>query len=179
MVDKVGVIERIKTRFESRVAKDGGPSWADILLKIESNPDKLKSFTLMEETGGEPAFVWVNKNGNFVFCDCSKETPTGRRSLCYDEASRLSRKSFAPNTSAIEMAQKIGAQILDEENYRRLQEEVGEFDLKTSSWILTPNNIRDLGGALFADRRYGEVFVYHNGAESYYASRGFRCMLEI
>lgn len=178
MVDKVGVIERIKTRFESRVAKDVEPSWADILLKIESNPDKLKSLTLMEETGGEPAFVWVNKNGNFVFCDCSKETPTGRRSLCYDEVSRLSRKSFAPKTSAIEMAKKIGAQILDEENYRRLQEEVGEFDLKTSSWILTPNSIRDLGGALFADKRYGEVFVYHNGAESYYASRGFRVLVE-
>lgn len=178
MLSESEVIENIKKRSELRISKIGGLSWDQVLLKIKSNTGGLKSLLAMEETGGEPAFVWIdNETDKLVFCDCSKETPIGRRSLCFDKDSRLSRKSFVPKNSVLEMASDMGVKILDEANYKKLQNEIGEFDLKTSSWILTPKNIRDLGGALFADRRYGEVFVYHNGAESYYASRGFRGMV--
>ncbi|MBV6557731.1 DUF4256 domain-containing protein, partial [Acinetobacter baumannii] len=152
---------------------------ANVRAKLIKSPDKLWTLQEMENTGGEPDVVAYNKQKDeYLFVDCSAETPKGRRSLCYDREALESRKDHPPKNSAIDLVQEIGAELLTEEQYHQLQQ-LGEFDLKTSSWLATPEEIRKLGGALFADRRYGRVFIYHNGAQSYYAARGFRCCLRV
>lgn len=173
------LLKILKTRFEKNMSRHKGIQWADIEVKLEANADKLWSLSEMEMTGGEPDVVgYDKKTGKYTFYDCSAETPKGRRSICYDDEALQSRKEHKPKNSAIEMAGEMGIGILTEEEYRELQE-LGEFDLKTSSWIRTPVEIRELGGALFCDRRYNHVFVYHNSAESYYGARGFRGSLEV
>ena len=153
--------------------------WAKVKKRLEENPQKLRSLSEMERTGGEPDVVGFNKNsGEYIFYDCSAESPKGRRSVCYDREAQESRKEYKPKDSAVGMANVIGIELLIEEQYRELQT-LGVFDIKTSSWIKTPNEIRKLGGAIFADRRYDRVFIYHNGADSYYAGRGFRGLLKI
>jgi len=156
-----------------------GVGWVEVRARLESNPGALKSLLAMEATGGEPDVIGQDTGtGRFTFIDCSIESPTGRRSLCYDRAALDSRKQNKPQGSAVELAAEMGIDLLTEEQYRALQT-LGEFDNKTSSWIETPSDVRSLGGALFCDRRYGRVFVYHNGAESYYAARGFRGSLSV
>jgi hypothetical protein len=156
-----------------------GVDWSAVQAKLEANVEKLQSLHEMERTGGEPDVVAFDPgSGEFTFCDCSPESPTGRRSLCYDRDALESRKENKPSGSAVETAASMGIEMLTEEQYRQLQM-LGEFDPKTSSWVQTPSGIRKLGGALFCDRRYGNIFVYHNGAESYYAARGFRGLLKI
>ncbi|NUM80075.1 DUF4256 domain-containing protein [bacterium] len=169
----------LKTRFEKNINRHKGFEWAKIQTKLETNADKLWSLHEMERTGGEPDVVGFDKKtGEYIFYDCSAESPDGRRSFCYDRKALDSRKEHKPKNSAMDMAAGMGIEILSEEQYRELQT-LGEFDLKTSSWVKTPEAIRKLGGAVFCDRRYDHVFVYHNGAESYYAARGFRGMLKI
>jgi hypothetical protein len=169
----------LKTRFEKNMKRHKGLDWTKIQTKLEKNPDKLWSLYQMEETGGEPDVVGLDKkSGEYTFMDCSAETPKDRRSVCYDREALDSRKEHKPKDNAMEMADEMGIELLSEEEYRELQT-LGEFDLKTSSWIKTPAAIRKLGGALFADRRYDHVFVYHNGASSYYAVRGFRGSLKV
>lgn len=164
----------LKTRFEKNMRRHEEVQWAEVQAKLESNPQKLWSLNEMERTGGEPDVVSYDKQtGELIFFDCSPETPKDRRNACYDPEALESRKEHKPQNSAIGMATAMGIELLTEEEYRALQK-LGEFDLKTSSWIKTPADIRKLGGALFADRRYDSVFVYHNGAESYYGSRAFR-----
>ena len=149
------------------------------MARLEAAPEKLRSLVEMERTGGEPDVVWRDENtGAFVFCDCSPETPKGRVSVCYDRAGMDSRKEHKPAANAIDMAAAMGVELLTEEEYLALQK-LGEFDTKTSSWLKTPEDVRKLGGALFGDRRYGRVFIYHNGAQSYFAARGFRCSLKV
>lgn len=173
------LIAKLKARFEKNKERHKGIEWPQVLLKLESNSDKLISLDQMESSGGEPDVVGHDKkSGEYLFYDCSAETPKDRRSLCYDRAALDSRKENKPAGSALDMAAAMGINILTEEQYRDLQK-LGEFDTKTSSWIETPADIRKLGGALFADRRYGHVFVYHNGAPSYYAVRGFRGSLRV
>lgn len=170
----------LEERFEKNMRRHKGMKWPDIQAKLESaSPDKLWSLSEMERTGGEPDVVAFDKNtGEYVFFDCSPESPKGRRSVCYDQAALESRKEHKPKHSALGMASEMGVDILTEDQYRELQK-LGEFDLKTSSWVATPSEIRKLGGAIFCDRRYDTVFTYHNGAESYYAARGFRGLLKI
>ncbi|NJN59697.1 MAG: DUF4256 domain-containing protein [Leptolyngbyaceae cyanobacterium SL_5_9] len=169
----------LKTRFEKNINRHKGLEWAKVHAKLEANPEKLWSLSEMERTGGEPDVVgYDNKTGEHIFCDCSVESPKGRRSVCYDREALESRKEHKPKNSAIDMAAAMGIELLTEEQYRELQK-LGSFDLKTSSWVKTPASIRKLGGAIFCDRRYDTVFVYHNGAESYYAARGFRGSLRI
>ena len=169
----------LKVRFEKNLNRHTGLVWDKIQAKLEANPDKLNSIAQMEETDGEPDVVeFDKKTGEYIFYDCSPESPKARRSLCYDKAALESRKSFKPKSSAVEMAKSMGIELLNEFEYRYLQT-FGEFDTKTSSWIKTLDEVRKLGGALFCDRRYGQVFTYHNGAESYYASRGFRGSLKV
>lgn len=171
------LLQTLKTRFEKHHKRHKGIAWDEVLARLEANPGALSSLHRMEASGGEPDVIGRDKaSGVFLFCDCSAETPTGRRSLCFDREALDARKENKPQGSAIEMAAEIGIEMLDEAMYRRLQE-LGEFDLKTSSWIATPKAVRALGGALFCDRRYGQVFTYHNGVQSYYASRGFRGLL--
>lgn len=173
------LIETLKTRFENNLKRHKGIEWTQVEEKLKANSQKLWSLNQMEITGGEPDVVGFNKNTKeYIFFDCSKESPVGRRSFCYDLQAHQSRKEAKPKNSAVGMANEIGIQLLTEEEYRHLQT-LGEFDLKTSSWVKTPEDIRSLGGALFCDRRYNTVFVYHNGAESYYASRGFRGVIVI
>lgn len=173
------LLSTLKTRFEKNTARHKGIKWADVQLKLESSPAKLWSLNEMELTGGEPDVVsFDKKSGDYIFFDCSAESPNGRRSLCFDDHSLASRKENKPQGSAMGMAEYMGIELLSEEQYRELQQ-LGEFDLKTSSWVQTPNEIRKLGGALFCDKRYNTVFLYHNGAESYYAARGFRGMLKV
>jgi len=168
------LVEILKNRFENNMNRHEGIKWEEILSKLESNPDKLWSLNEMELSGGEPDVVGIDsKTGEYIFFDCSAESPKGRRSVCYDHKALEARKKFPPENSAMNMAADMGIEILDENQYRELQN-LGEFDTKTSSWIKTPDKIRDLGGAIFADYRFGTVFVYHNGADSYYAARGFR-----
>ncbi|MDH7460859.1 DUF4256 domain-containing protein [Chitinophagaceae bacterium 26-R-25] len=173
------LLKTLKTRFEKNMNRHKGLDWAAVQTKLEAQPDKCWSLQKMEETGGEPDVVSYDKKTNeFTFYDCSAESPKGRRSLCYDHAALESRKEFKPADSAINMAADMGVDILTETQYRELQQ-LGQFDLKTSSWVSTPADIRKLGGAVFCDRRYNTVFLYHNGAESYYAARGFRCSLKV
>jgi hypothetical protein len=169
----------LKTRFEKNMPRHQGLDWAKIQAKIEANPEKLWSLNEMEETGGEPDVVGHDtKTGEYLFYDCAAESPKGRRSVCYDHEALESRKEYKPGNSAVGMAADMGITLLTEEEYRDLQS-LGHFDSKTSSWLLTPPEIRKLGGAIFGDYRFGRVFVYHNGAESYYAARGFRGSLRV
>ena len=177
------LLKTLKTRFEKNMNLHSGVEWAKVQSKLEANPGKLWSLNEMERTGGEPDVFEPannrNKNkGEYIFYDCSAESPKGRRSLCYDREALDSRKEFKPENSAIDMAAEMGIELLTEGQYRGLQQ-LGRFDLKTSSWVNTPSNIRKLGGAVFCDRRYDTVFLYHNGAESYYAARGFRGLLKV
>jgi hypothetical protein len=169
----------LEARFVKNMRRHTGIDWRSVQAKLEASPEKLQALYEMECTGGEPDVIgYDEKTGEFIFCDCSPESPAGRRSTCYDREALDSRKENKPGGSAIEMASSMGVEILTEQQYRELQE-LGEFDRKTSSWVKTPTKIRDLGGALFCDRRYDHVFTYHNGAESYYAARGFRGRLKV
>ena len=173
------LIDLLKTRFEKNPERHKGIKWQDVAKKLERDAGKLRSLARMEETGGEPDVIGFDKkSGMFIFCDCSAESPAGRRSLCYDHEALEKRKEHKPKNSAKHMAEEMGIELLDEEQYKHLQS-LGKFDTKTSSWIETPPEIRKLGGAIFADYRFGRVFVYHNGAESYYAARGFRGIIEV
>ena len=173
------LLKTLKARFEKNMNRHKGLEWAKIQAKLEANAENLWSLNEMERTGGEPDVVGFDKKtGEYIFYDCSAESPKDRRSLCYDHEALEKRKEHKPEDSAINMAADMGIEILTEEQYKELQQ-LGKFDLKTSSWVKTPSEIRKLGGALFCDRRYNHVFVYHNGAESYYAARGFRGSLKI
>ncbi len=173
------LITILKARFDANQRRHPAIAWASVQDKLVSKPEKLQALFKMEQTGGEPDVVGFDEAlGQLVFCDCSPESPAGRRSLCYDRAALDARKENKPAGSAVEMASLMGVDLLTEQNYRDLQT-LGEFDRKTSSWVATPVNIRKLGGALFCDLRYGAVFLYHNGAESYYAARGFRGRLTV
>lgn len=176
---KDGLLKIMKARFEKNMGRHKGLEWSKIEAKLESNPNKLWSLYQMEQTGGEPDVIDLDKKtGAYLFCDCSVETPSGRRNLCYDGDALEARKTFKPEDTAMDVADAMGIELLTEEQYRALQK-LGSFDLKTSSWVQTPAEIRKLGGALFADRRYGQVFIYHNGATSYFAARGFRGSLKV
>lgn len=169
----------LKKRFEKHMDRHKGMDWAKIQAKLEANPKKLWSLDEMEATDGEPDVIaYDQQKDEYLFCDCSAESPKGRRSLCYDQEAWNSRKEHKPAGSALERAAEMGIELLTEEQYRGLQQ-LGNFDTKTSSWVETPAAIRKLGGAIFCDRRYGTVFMYHNGAESYYAARGFRGLLKV
>ena len=173
------LFDALEARFHSNMHRHAGIAWADVRAKLEGNRAALRSLREMELTGGEPDVIGMSQDpGHFVFCDCSPESPSGRRSVCYDAEALAVRKEHKPEHSAIEMASTMGIELLTEERYRELQK-LGEFDTKTSSWIQTPSDVRALGGALFCDRRYGKVFVYHNGAQSYYAARGFRGFVRV
>ena len=173
------LLNTLKARFEKNINRHKGLEWAKVQAKLEANTEKLWSLNEMERTGGEPDVVGHDKKtGEYIFYDCSPESPKGRRSVCYDREALESRKEHKPKDNAIDMAAAIGIELLTEERYRELQK-LGNFDSKTSSWVKTPADIRNLGGALFCDRRYNTVFVYHNGAESYYAARGFRGSLRV
>jgi hypothetical protein len=176
--EREDLLKTLKARFEKNMSRHQGIEWAPIQAKLERNPKALKSLFEMERTGGEPDVIGQNRDGDYTFCDCSAESPGGRRSVCYDREGLESRKEHRPQNNAIDMAAAMGVDVLTEAQYRDLQK-LGDFDTKTSSWIQTPANIRALGGALFCDRRYGEVFTYHNGAQSYYAARGFRGCLRV
>lgn len=175
----VALLETLQSRFEKNMHRHAGVYWASVRAKIEGHPAALASLQQMEATGGEPDVIGEDrKSGRISFADCSAESPSGRRSLCFDAAALEARKENKPKGSALAMARDMGIELLTEEQYRALQT-LGEFDTKTSSWIATPADVRSRGGALFCDRRYGKVFVYHNGAESYYAARGFRGWLAV
>jgi len=173
------LLEVLKRRFEQNMSRHEGLEWAEVQAKLESNTEKLWSLNEMERSGGEPDVVGYDKRTDeYIFYDCSAESPAGRRSVCYDRTALDSRKEFKPKDTAMDMAAAMGIGILSEEQYRELQK-LGEFDTKTSSWLETPAEIRKLGGAIFGDRRYNHVFVYHNGADSYYGARGFRGSLRV
>ena len=169
----------LKARFEKHMSRHAGMDWADVLARLEARAGKLWSLGEMEASGGEPDVVYHDvTSGEYIFMDCSPESPAGRRNVCYDRKALEDRKTFKPANSALDMAAAMGIEMLTEQQYRSLQT-LGHFDAKTSSWIITPPEVRKLGGALFADYRYGQVFVYHNGADSYYAARGFRGALRV
>jgi hypothetical protein len=173
------LLKVLKTRFEKNMKRHKGLAWTEVQARLEAHPDKLWPLSEMERTGGEPDVVGQDKKtGEYIFYDCSAESPKGRRSVCFDREALESRKEHQPENNAVDMAAAMGIALLTEEQYRELQE-LGEFDLKTSSWVQTPSDIRKLGGALFCDRRYGKVFLYHNGAQSYYGVRGFRGSLKV
>jgi Protein of unknown function (DUF4256) len=173
------LIKVLKVRFDKNSSRHKDMDWTKVLVKLEANPEKLWSLNEMERTGGEPDVVgFDNKTGEYIFYDCSAESPKGRRSLCYDHEALEKRKEYKPADSAINMALAMGIELLNEEQYRALQM-LGNFDTKTSSWLKTPDDIRKLGGAIFGDYRYANVFIYHNGADSYYAVRGFRGALNV
>ena len=173
------LLSALKVRFEKNMDRHKGLEWAKVQAKLQANPERLRSLHEMERTGGEPDVVGHDKKtGEYIFYDCSAESPKGRRSLCYDREALESRKEHKPKNNIIDMASAMGIELLTEEQYRELQK-LGNFDTKTSNWVKTPADIRKLGGAIFCDRRYDHVFVYHNGAESYYAARGFRGSLRI
>jgi hypothetical protein len=173
------LLATLQSRFEKNRQRHQAVQWAQVKVKLEANPDKLRSLYQMEATGGQPDVAWQDKTtGAYVFVDCSPQSPEGRTSLCYDREALDSRKEFKPKNSALDLAASMGIELLDEEQYRSLQQ-LGEFDTKSSSWVKAPADIRKLGGALFGDRRFGHVFVYHNGAQSYYSGRGFRGWLRV
>ncbi|MBS1785385.1 MAG: DUF4256 domain-containing protein [Acidobacteria bacterium] len=173
------LIQTLKARFESHPKRHAGISWGEVQERLEARPAALKALAAMEASGGEPDVIGrEGKAGPFLFCDCAPESPTGRRSLCYDGEALAARKENRPKGSACESAASLGVELLDEAQYRALQA-LGEFDRKTSSWLRTPTEIRALGGAIFGDRRYNQVFIYHNGADSYYAARGYRGLLKV
>jgi Protein of unknown function (DUF4256) len=173
------LLHNLKRRFDKHAQRHPGIAWANVQARLEANPKALESLRQMEDSGGEPDVIGQDKaTGRFTFCDCAAESPPGRRSLCYDRQALDARKQNKPQDSAVEMADAMGITLLTEAQYRDLQRR-GVFDLKTSSWVSTPPDVRALGGALFCDRRYGQVFVYHNGAQSYYAARGFRGCLQV
>ena len=173
------LLKTLKARFEKNMPRHPGAEWAKVLSRLEAHPAKLWSLHEMERTGGEPDVISQDKKtGECVFCDCSPETPAGRRSICYDREGWESRKEHRPDNNAMDMAAAMGVQMLTEEQYRALQK-LGTFDAKTSSWLKTPDEIRKLGGAIFGDYRYGQVFIYHNGAQSYYSGRAFRAALKV
>jgi hypothetical protein len=173
------LLKVLQTRFEKNMTRHTGLDWAKVRARLEAQPDKLMSLSEMERTGGEPDVVGSDKRtGEIIFFDCSPESPTGRRNCCYDHAAQAGRKEHAPKDNAMDMARDMGIEMLTETQTRELQQ-LGRFDTKTSSWVVTPEGIRKLGGALFMDRRYDAVFVYHNGADSYYAARGFRGSLRV
>ena len=173
------VLQVLAERFEKNMQRHEGLGWADVRARIEANPAKLRSLDEMELTGGEPDVIGRDKKtGEYLFFDCSPESPKGRTSACYDREGLESRKEHKPKNNAVDLAAAMGIELLTEEQYRELQK-LGEFDTKTSSWLKTPEDLRELGGALFGDRRYGRVFVYHNGAQSYYGARGFRGLLRV
>jgi len=173
------LLKSLKDRFEKNMNRHKSLKWSEVQAKLETNPEKLWSLNEMERTYGEPDTIGNdNKTGEYIFYDCSEDSPKGRRSFCYDRKGLESRKENKPENNAVDMASDMGIEILTEEQYRELQK-LGNFDTKTSSWIKTPDDIRKLGGAIFADFRYGKVFIYHNGAESYYAARGFRGLLKV
>ena len=177
--DQDALLTILKARFKKFEPRHKGVNWVDVEVKLIASPEKLWSLNEMERTGGEPDVVGIDPDANeFLFFDCSAESPKERRSLCYDRQAHESRKEFKPDNNAVDMAAEMGIKLLTEEQYRYLQT-LGEFDTKTSSWVNTPEKIRSLGGAIFCDRRYDTVFTFHNGAESYYASRGFRCALRV
>jgi hypothetical protein len=173
------LLEVLESRLEKNMHRHKGVAWNQVLVRLESVPAALRSLSEMEASGGEPDVIGQDDaTGQLMFCDCSPESPIGRRSLCYDDEALNARKKNKPRGSAVAMAVAMGVELLSEEQYRALQQ-LGAFDIKTSSWIATPHDVRSLGGALFCDRRFGKVFVYHNGAESYYAARGFRALLRV
>lgn len=173
------LLETLHARFEQHSKRHPGLAWADVQARLEANPAKLWSLHEMERTGGEPDVVGRDgKTREITFMDCAAQSPKGRRSICYDRAAQEGRKNAPPQNNALDMAAALGIELLTEEQYRALQE-LGEFDTSTSSWIVTPADVRERGGALFGDRRYGRVFIYHNGADSYYAARGFRGALRV
>ena len=177
--EREALFKTLKERFEKNAKRHAGIEWARVRGRLEANAEKLWSVNEMEKTGGEPDVIGMDqKTGELVVCDCSAETPVGRRNFCYDREALEARKKFKPKNSAVDVAAAMGVEMLTEEQYRELQT-LGEFDLKTSSWVKTPEEVRELGGALFCDRRFGRVFVYHNGAESYFGGRGFRGLLKI
>lgn len=173
------LLKTLKSRFEKNMSRHKGLEWGKVIARLEASTEKLWSLNEMERTGGEPDVAgYDKKTDQYVFYDCSIESPVGRRNVCYDHEALEARKSFKPKDNAVDMASAMGIEILTEEQYRELQK-LGDFDTKTSSWIKTPTDIRKLGGALFADRRYNHVFIFHNGADSYYAVRGFRGLLRV
>lgn len=173
------LLKTLKARFEANMHRHASLVWTDVLGRLESNAAKLWSLNEMEQSGGEPDIIDVDTaTAEFIFVDCSAQSPKGRRSVCYDRAALDARKEHKPKNSAVDMATAMGASLLTVDEYQQLQE-LGEFDTTTSSWVQTPAKVRKLGGALFCDRRYDTVFIYHNGAESYYAARGFRCSLKV
>lgn len=176
---KEELIKTLKKRFDNNMPRHTGMAWKDVLSKLEANPRKIWSLNEMEKTGGKPDVVGYDYiNGTYTFYDCSDESPSGRRSTCYDKEGLESRKQHKPDKNAIDMANEMGIELLTVEQYHELQT-LGEFDTKTSSWLQTPKDVRQLGGALFGDFRYGKVFIYHNGVQSYYAARGFRGVLRV
>ena len=177
--EREGLLQALKSRFEKNMHRHAGVVWDQVLARLEESRTALRSLGAMEASGGEPDVIGYDSAADrYIFCDCSPESPTGRRSLCYDREALHSRKENKPEGSAVEMAAAMGIELLTEEQYRELQR-LDELDAKTSSWVATPRDIRALGGALFCDRRYGKVFLYHNGAQSYYAARGFRGLLRV
>jgi hypothetical protein len=179
IAEREALLSALKTRFEKNMRRHKGLEWIKVQAKLEANPEKLWSLHEMERTGGEPDTVGYDRQTDeFIFYDCSAESPKGRRSVCFDRDGQESRKEHKPANNAMDMAAFMGIALLTEEQYRELQQ-LGEFDTKTSSWIKTPAEVRKLGGALFCDRRYNQVFVYHNGAQSYYAARAFRGLLRV
>lgn len=178
-LEREDLLATLEERFNKNMRRHEGLEWANVLARLKSNPDTLWSINEMEKTGGEPDVIGFDAaTGEFVFCDCSPESPKGRRSVCYDQAALDSRKEHKPKDSAMNMAKAMGVDVLDEPQYFELQK-LGSFDLKTSSWLATPDEVRSRGGAIFGDCRFGRVFIYHNGAESYYGARGFRGRLKV
>ena len=177
--ERTQLLQTLQRRFTANPHRHEGLAWEPVLAQLEGHAAALKALQAMEATGGEPDVIEQGgPAGSLIFCDCSAESPSGRRSLCYDDAALEARKENKPQGSALGLAAEMGIELLDEDQYRRLQR-LGEFDLKTSSWVATPADVRALGGALFSDRRYGRVFTYHNGVQSYYAARGFRGLLRV
>jgi hypothetical protein len=177
--ESAALLATLKTRFAQNPQRHAGLEWTQVAAKLAAHPAKLRSLAAMEETGGEPDVVGLDpKTGEFIFVDCAPQSPAGRTSVCYDREGLQSRKAHRPKTSAMEMAAAMGVELLTADQYRALQQ-LGEFDTKSSSWVQTPAEIRKLGGALFGDRRYGQVFIYHNGAQSYYGGRGFRASFRV